>query len=204
VLATGNTGLAATDVFFWGNRVGDVTSPASGGTFVTNVSSDGGAIVGVAPAGSVGITNRFDVNKTNSINVSGDRGEVVGNAPGSLLRIDIGTGGPFAPEDGDGGGGGGGLATPATSAGDAGISSALAASASASSTPAAVPLPRELVHRLDERKVDRGAIVRYFEQLASEDFPQRRALGAKVAAAANPFALDDELLEVLAGGLLRA
>jgi hypothetical protein len=128
VLATANTGLAATDVFFWGNRVGDVTSPASGGSFVTNVSSDGGAIVGVAPAGSVGITNRFDVNKTNSINVSGDRGEVVGNAPGSLLRINIGTGGPFAPEGGDGGGGG--PATPATSGGDAGIASALAGSGS--------------------------------------------------------------------------
>jgi hypothetical protein len=66
----------------------------------------------------VGITNRFDVNKTNSINVSGDRGEVVGNAPGSLLRINIGTGGPFAPEGGDGGGG------------DAGIASALAGSGS--------------------------------------------------------------------------
>jgi hypothetical protein len=125
VLATANTGLPATDVFFWGNRVGDVTSPASGVNFITNVSGDGSLVAGASPASNVGITSLYDVNRSNTINVAGDRADVIANAPGSLLRINIGTGGPFAPQDDESDGTGGG--------GDAGIASALAVPASDSS-----------------------------------------------------------------------
>jgi hypothetical protein len=180
VLATSHTGLGATDVFFWGNRVGDVTSPATGSTFVTNVSVDGGGIVGVSPAGAVGITNRFDVNKTNSINLSGDRGEVVGNSPGSLLRINIGTGGPFAPEGGGGGGG------------DAGISSALAGSSGSSDGSA--DLPASVGARLDTGSSSSGVVTAaYYEQVADSDDGGDED--------DDDSGVDDETLDSLASGL---
>jgi hypothetical protein len=182
VLATVNTGLSSPDVFFWGNRVGDTTSPAAGGSFVTNVGGDGAAIVGAAPASSVGITNRLDVNKSNTINVAGDRAEVVGNSPGSLLRINIGTGGPFAPagDNGDSGGG------------DAGVASALAGAGDWSD--AAAALPPSVAARLDTLNSGSSAVTAYHEQAtASDDSDDEDD--------AQETPTDDELLELLAGEL---
>jgi hypothetical protein len=183
VLATANTGLPATDVFFYGNRVGDTTSPATGGSFITNVAGDGAAIVGVSPAAAVGITNRFDVNKTNTINVAGDRAEVVGNSPGSLLRVNIGTGGPFAPEGGDSGGGGG----------DAGISSALAGSSGDSSDSAAA-LPASVAARLDSDSAgstSSSATTAYYEDAADDDSDDDD----------DDDSVDDDVLDSLTSGL---
>jgi hypothetical protein len=203
VLPTSHTGLALTDVFFWGNRVGDTTSPPSGASFVTNVSGDGGAIVGLAPLPSVGIANRFDVNKTNSINVSGDRGEVVGNAPGSLLRINVGTAGPFAPEGGDAGAGGGGP-VESSGPGDRRIASALASSSS-DSPDGSVALPAGVTARLDTASSSSAAVAAaYYEQLTDSASQTRDADDdARLDdESAVDVGVDSELLDALVVGLL--
>jgi hypothetical protein len=106
-----NTGLATSDVHFWGNLVGETASATPAGAFARTVSADGGAIITNGTQGSVGITSFLDVNRSNSITVAADRGPIITLGTGSLTRISIAGGGPFAPEgDGDG---------------DAGIASAL-------------------------------------------------------------------------------
>jgi hypothetical protein len=101
VLPTSRTGLTATDVFFWGSKLGDIGSPTAT-TFTTTAAGDANPIVsgGLGPAG--GITNPRDIDRSNTITAAGDRSVAVGNI-GAITRIDIGTGGPFAPEDGDSG-----------------------------------------------------------------------------------------------------
>jgi subtilisin-like proprotein convertase family protein len=141
VLATAETGLAVPDVFFWGNLVGETTSPAAGATFTTNVSGDGAAILAGSPTSGVGITNLLDINRNNTVNVAGDRSEVVGNSPGSLLRINVSSGGPFTPEGG--GGDSSSQTTPASPQANPATGQAIAPAASAAvsigAPPAGVP-----------------------------------------------------------------
>jgi hypothetical protein len=181
VLATANTGLTSPDVFFWGNRVGDTTSPATGGTFITNVAGDGAGVAGASPASGVGVTNRFDVNKTNTINVAGDRAEVIAASPGSLLRINIGTGGPFAPE-GDGGSNlaaaqasdGSDQAARLSYKGDTGIAAALAdlshtTGPSGESFVVPVVLPSNVIQRLDAARSSPAVLASVYRDLAGAD-----------------------------------
>ncbi|MGD9721697.1 MAG: beta strand repeat-containing protein [Pirellulales bacterium] len=121
VLATANTGLTATDVFFFGNRIGDTGSPTA--TSFTTTTSDANTITGGGLGSASGITDVRDIDRSNTITVAGDRSAALGNI-GALNRLDVGTAGPFAPDSGD-----------------AGIASALAAtSGSKSSLPAALPV----------------------------------------------------------------
>jgi 3-phytase len=188
-LPSAHTGLAAPDVFFWGNRVGDTTFPATGGTFLTNVAGDGAAIVGASPASSVGIANLYDINRTNTVNVAGDRAQVVANSPGSLLRIDIGTGGPFAPQ------------ASSSRGADSGIAAALAATtnepASRGAPPSAVSdlLPR----RADERVT--ASIMSIFGELAQKDAPRSGPTTNDMTTLADRFDFDDELLQLLGDAL---
>jgi glucose/arabinose dehydrogenase len=193
VLPTSRTGLTATDVFFWGNRAGDTTSPASGVAFVTNVAGDGAAIVGASPGIDVGITNAFDINRTNTVNVAGDRAEVVGNSPGTLLRISISAGGPFTPQSGDtashdrlSGG---------QESGDAGIASALA---SPQTKLPAETSPRLAVRALRPSRHDPplSRIVTFFAQLGDEWTGSPRWL-AEADGLDELVGLDGELLAAL-------
>jgi hypothetical protein len=99
VLPTSRTGLTATDVFFWGCKIGDIGSPTAT-TFTTTAAGDANPIIagGLGPAG--GITNLRDIDRSNTITAAGDRAAALANI-GAITRINIGTGGPFAP-DGDG------------------------------------------------------------------------------------------------------
>jgi hypothetical protein len=99
VLANANTGLTTTDVHFWGNLVGETASTTPAGSFARTVAADGGPIITNGTQANVGITNRLDVNKSNSVTIAADRGPIVSLGTGILTRIEIPAGGPFAPEN---------------------------------------------------------------------------------------------------------
>ena len=108
VLANGTTNAVTTDVHFWGNKIGDTglgTPPAT--TFFTS-GLDKTAVLGLTGAAG-GVTNIHDFNRDNI--VSGIDASIVTGSLGSIIRLQIGPGGPFAPE------------------GDSGVASALAAAA---------------------------------------------------------------------------
>src|SRR5262249_43841374 len=116
---TANTGLAATDVFYWGNLVGDAN---------LNFSTTGGDATAVLQdvGGPAGISSAQDLNRSGSI-TGGDATVALQNV-GGITRINL-TAGAFGPVGGDGL-----VAAPAAaasnspvSAGDSGISSGLAA-----------------------------------------------------------------------------
>jgi hypothetical protein len=109
VLPTANTGLTAADVFFWGNKIGDTGQGTPATTFLTS-GADKTSVLGLLGSG-VGITSIRDFNRDN--NVTAADASVVPPSLGSITRLNVGAGGPFAPE-GDGG--------------DSGVASALAAS----------------------------------------------------------------------------
>jgi ELWxxDGT repeat protein len=96
VLATANTGLAAADVHFWGNRRSDSgTSPPATifETSLTDASQVFANLVGVAA-----ITNLRDYNRSGDVSLSD--ASTVFTSLGNIARINIGAGGPFAPEGG--------------------------------------------------------------------------------------------------------
>ncbi|MGD9723368.1 MAG: hypothetical protein AB7O59_19100 [Pirellulales bacterium] len=191
VSATANTGLAATatvatlggpvsvgDVFFFGNRIGDTGSPSA--TSFTTTTADASTIIAGGLGGAGGITNVRDIDKSNTITVAGDRAAALGNI-GALNRLNVGTGGPFAPEDGD-----------------AGIASALATATT--SAPAAA-LPPGIARRLSRGDLSADRIAAYFRQLAESD---GRRFGQPATAAEvvdDALELDDELVAALSSGL---
>jgi hypothetical protein len=101
VLANSNTGLATDDVHFWGNLVGETATSTPAGDFARTIAADGGAILANGTQSNVGITNTLDVNKSNSITLAADRGPIVALGTGTLARISVSAGGPFAPAAGD-------------------------------------------------------------------------------------------------------
>ena len=130
VLPTANTGLTATDVFFWGNKVGDTGQATPAGAFLTSGVDKSSVLGSLGPAG--GVTRIQDFNRDNTI--SGVDASVAIGSLGSIVRINIGAGGPFAPEgDGDGGG-------------DSGVASALAATSAVTSQVNGSPQPMEPSH----------------------------------------------------------
>jgi hypothetical protein len=155
VLPTLRTGLTATDVFFWGNKIGDVGTP-SAVAFATTAAGDAAAIVGHIGAGG-GITDVYDIDRSNVITGAGDRAAAVANI-GGLARINIGTGGPFAPEDG-------GDATLARLGAGSAIAVALAAPAGSPIAPQA--LPAVVRHRMARVEDSSRAWIGHFEQLGS-------------------------------------
>jgi hypothetical protein len=118
VLPTPNTGLTATDVHFWGNKIGDTGQGTPPTTFLTS-GADKTSVLGLLGSG-VGITSIRDFNRDN--NVTAADASVVPPSLGSIVRLTVGAGGPFAPE--------GSEAEIAAAEGDAGIASALAVSGS--------------------------------------------------------------------------
>ncbi|MGD9723367.1 MAG: hypothetical protein AB7O59_19105 [Pirellulales bacterium] len=128
VLATVNTGLSATDAFFWGNRIGDTGSPTA--TSFTTTTADAATVLAGGLGSAGGITNVRDIDKSNTITVAGDRAATLGNI-GALNRLAVPIGGAFghAPHEVS-------AVAPlrAASGGDAGIASALAVQADRASS----------------------------------------------------------------------
>ncbi|MGD9724304.1 MAG: FG-GAP repeat domain-containing protein [Pirellulales bacterium] len=95
VLSNARTGLAAPDVFFWASRIGDTGVPAPD-SFTTTVSGDAADIVAVLGIAQ-GITDPRDIDRSGTITTS-DYTLALINV-GSTTRLNLGSGGPFAPDD---------------------------------------------------------------------------------------------------------
>jgi hypothetical protein len=176
VLPTANTGLTAADVFFWGNKIGDTGQGTPATTFLTS-GADKTSVLGLLGSG-VGITSIRDFNRDN--NVTAADASVVPPSLGSITRLNVGAGGPFAPE-GDGG--------------DSGVASALAASSTSAERTSSA-------YRIDTRRESDGAggsvafslaAMRYADELHAAPW---REVGPDEADGQE--LLDDELLTLLA------
>jgi hypothetical protein len=179
VLATAQTGLAATDVFFWGNKIGDSGTGTPAGTFDTT-STDATQVFATIGAGKP-ITELRDYNRSGD-NTSTDATIVFANI-GTIVRLNVGSAGPFAPE-GDG---------------DADIASALVSTASPSVAPAS--LPRGIVNRLSSLDLNTGRIAAFFQHLANQDTPGSRKILQKIDAVADELGLEHDLLDDLVADL---
>jgi hypothetical protein len=113
VLATADTGLAVPDVHFWGNKVADSLQPAAAVVFETTLIDAAQVFANLTASAS--IVNPHDYNRSGTVSIA-DAAVVFANL-GSIARINIGAGGPFAPENGDGRSDGGGSAVALTLAG---------------------------------------------------------------------------------------
>jgi hypothetical protein len=121
VLANTNTGLAYTDVHFWGNKAGD-SGTATPATTLSTTTTDSLQVF-ASLGGNKPITDLRDYNRDGQVSTI-DSLLVFANL-GSITRLKVGPGGPFAPE-----------ADPAVSGEDRGsaVASALAASKKAPGT----------------------------------------------------------------------
>jgi hypothetical protein len=180
--------LTSTDVFFWGNKIGDIGSPTAT-SFTTTAAGDANPIIagGLGPAG--GITNPRDIDRSNTITAAGDRNAAAGNI-GSIVRINIGTGGPFAPDADD-----------SASSGDDGAGLAVASAlASTPSDAAAQPrLSSSEGHRFDGAS-ERLVWARPADDAADVVLRPRAGL-IHSASLLVDLALDEDLLDSLVDGL---
>ncbi|MGE0696855.1 MAG: sorbosone dehydrogenase family protein [Pirellulales bacterium] len=189
VLANARTGLPANDVFFFGSLVGDTGSPTA--TSFTTTTADASTIVagGLGPAG--GISNVRDIDKSNTITVAGDRGAALANV-GSITRLNVGTGGPFAPQGDSVSASAAGDSVSASAAGDAGIASALAA-APRENLAAQRRWPVTIARSLATATPARGAATSYAQLLTAVALEEDDDDEARV---------DDDVLEALADGIV--
>ncbi len=191
VLSTAQTGLADTDVFFWGNLIGETTDTTPTGAFARTVAADRGPILSGGTQINVGITSHLDINKSNAITVAADGGPILTAGTGLLPRISIASAGPFAPEGDDGG--------------EAGIASAMAStstSSTAASSLVTTALPRGIGNRLQTLDLNSGRIAAFFQYLADQDTPGTRKLLTRIDAVAEELGLEHELLDDLVAGLV--
>jgi glucose/arabinose dehydrogenase len=92
-----NTGLASSDVFYFGSRVADSGTSTPAANFQTT--STDAAQVNATITGSATISNLRDFNRSGD--VTSTDGAIVNANIGTLRRINIGAAGPFAPEGAD-------------------------------------------------------------------------------------------------------
>jgi hypothetical protein len=110
VLATAQTNLPAPDVFFWANKIADSGTGTPAGTFATTT-ADSLQLFGFLGGGKT-ITDVRDYNRDGSVSTT-DSLIVFANLS-SIVRLNVGAGGPFAPE-----------AAPAVDDGGSAVASAL-------------------------------------------------------------------------------
>ncbi len=194
VLNTSHTGLAATDVFFWGNMVGD-----SNLNFSTTGADASNVLAHIGGDGS--ISGPLDHNRSKSIS-GADASLALANV-GSLSRINL-SAGAMGPVGGNGGIGVSPAASPAgdNAGGEGGVASGLAvASSAASNTWSSTQAPAWLPQRLEGLNPSRGRVAAHVERVHVENTPRWRAILATVDHVADAADLDDELLESLARSL---
>jgi hypothetical protein len=179
VLATANTNLAATDVFFWGNKIGDSGTGTPATVFQTT-STDSAQVLGNIGGGKP-ITDLRDYNRDGQVS-STDSAIVLGNI-GTIIRLNVGAGGPFAPE-----------AEPAL-AGDVG-SSGVANALAIAQKPAipAVSAANDLA-RTAQQIAALNHVTAYFHQLAAEELGGEASLANRDLD--DSVEIDEELLGVL-------
>jgi hypothetical protein len=189
VLSTANTGLAANDVFFYGDAVAN-----SGGGDTANLSETtsvdelGARNNSQSLFNNIPISNIFDYNRDGVVS-SVDQLLSRNNAQTGLATRYLNIpGGVFSPPpSGDSG--------PAP-AGDGGVASALVSSATPGlSAPA---IPAWILNRLSHVDLNSGPVAKYLDHLADEGTARSNAILVEADQVADALGLDDELL----GGLL--
>jgi hypothetical protein len=191
VKATADTGLAANDVFFYGNEIGNTnsnntTAVARTGTSDISVVQTHGNVL----SANIPISNLYDFDRdgkvgTSDISLIQTHGT---NVTSGLKLLVIGSGGPFAPDPLPAGGG------------DAGVASALASmSTVASATPSVIPL--WIADRLSHLDLNHGPVAKYFEHLAHENTAKAKEIVVAADRVADALGLDDEWLDSLVAGL---
>ncbi len=182
VLNTAHTGLASTDVFFWGNMVGDSNlNFATSGADSSNVLAN--------PTGAASITNTRDHNRSTVVNGT-DSSLALANVA-SIVRINL-SAGSMGPVGGDGGI----EASPAASAaGDSGIASGLSATAATARSP--VHVPAWVLDRLRKLDPNSGPVADYFQYLANEGTAKAKTILTKADRIADAVHLDDHFLDSL-------
>ncbi len=175
-----NTGLAASDTFFFGNIIGDTFLLSSPVAAITNATDEiqaranGGALVAV--------TNIYDFNRDRFVNATD---QIIARSNGFVLpRINI-TDPPAAPE-----------AAPAVATDDGGSAVASALAISSGQT-AGVQLPRWLANRLASVDLNSGPIGHLLTHLAEANTPRSHALLVKADQIADALDLDHSLLDSL-------
>jgi hypothetical protein len=182
VLANGRTGLPANDVFFFGNLVGDTGAPTA--TSFTTTTADAATIVAGGLGAAGGVTNVRDIDKSNTVTVAGDRAAALASV-GSITRLNVGTGGPFAPT-------GEAAGASDAAAGDRGIASALAA-APKDNLAGERRLPVTIARSLATLAPARAAATSYAQLLV--------AVAMEDADESDDAAVEEDLLDVLAESL---
>ena len=196
VKATADTGLAANDVFFFGNALAN-----SGGGDTANLSETTSVDELAARNNSqslfnnIPVTNLVDYNRDGAVN-SIDQLLARNNAQtgGATRYINIGAGGPFAPLPPSGNSVAYSGASPAA-AGNGGVSSALVSSASPG--PSGPAIGAWIVNRLSHVDLNSGPVAKYLEYLAEEDTAKSREILVKADQVADALTLDDTLLDSL-------
>ena len=182
-----NTGLATSDVFFFGNRLGD-TFVGSAPTLVITNSNDQIAVRNATGPGKP-ITNTFDFNKDTLVSVADEI--IARNNVGTLTRV-INWVAPAAP-----------VAEPALateeSSDDGG--SAVASALSMRPKASAPKVPGWITSRLASVDLNSGRIAQLFTKLAEVNTPGTRSLLLAANEVTDALDLDDSLLESLIDGL---
>jgi hypothetical protein len=191
VLANSDTGLAAGlggvgDIHFWGNAVGGSGDGDSGTAAPTNATDIQGARDNPHGFGNFALVDdAYDYNKDRNVNAT-DQSIAATNTTGfgtQLIKINIGTGGPFAPESGAGDSG---------PSGDSGLSSGLAGGDGSEESQA---LPASVADRLDSATSGGGLVASYSTLMEAAGGDDAEDDGTE------DDSLDDDLLDALTAGL---
>jgi hypothetical protein len=181
VLATANTGLALADVHFWGNKIADSASTSPPTLFETT-STDAAQVNATIGAGKP-ITDLRDYNRDGAV-TSTDAAIVNANI-GAIQRINIGGGGPFAPE-----------AAPAVAADD-GSSSAVASALVAVGGSRTQTIPTSSAAKSSNLGASSRQIVSRSENCEAAVIAGPARFSANAHAAAHDLSLDNDLLDYL-------
>jgi hypothetical protein len=170
-----NTGLSASDIFFFGNRIGDNGTGTA--TLAITSATDELAARNNPGAGAT-ITNLVDYDRSGI--VSAVDSIAARNNSGTLTKINL-TNPPAAPE-GDG---------------DAAVATALAIPG----LPSIPGVPAWIARRLDSIDLDSGPVARFLEHLADVGSPGTIKILEKIHDAAHELGLEHDLLDDLLEGL---
>ncbi len=179
-----NTGLTTSDVFFYGNRIGDNFTGEPPTLVTTNAGDE------IYARNNTGfllpVTNITDFNKDKFVNAAD---QIVARNNGGFLTRVINWVPPAAP-----------VASPsvATSSSD-GTGSAVASALAIHATPSLPNVPGWIASRLASVDLNSGPIATVFTHLAAADTPRTRQLLQAVDQLADDLGLDDSLLDSLIG-----
>jgi hypothetical protein len=178
-----NTGLAASDIFFFGNRIGEDGSGTVGQAITSFVDENGAK----THSGAATITNVWDFDRSGLVS-SVDSLAARFNS-GTLLKINIANP-PAAPE-----------AAPAVAVSSKAVENAVITALASRNLPAIEKLPTWITDRLASLDLNGGRIGDFFKLLAHDGGPRATAILKAADKLADKLGLDDSLLDDLLADL---